>query len=243
MDVLAVSPEFTAPALALSAAAALWLAVGEPFAGRRMYASLARRRETQPRALVRYFRVTLLFWAAAAALVWGVWALSPGITAADLGLTAGDRSVAAVGAVAAVAAGVLWSRRLGALAREGRHVPGLDEIAAMLPRTRPERRWAVAVAVADALGSELLYRGLLIAFGVGALGLNLYGAAALALLIYAGAGLYQGRAGCAAFGAVGFMTTWLYLFTGSLLLPVVVHLVLSLRDLVYVPTLLKGTTA
>ncbi|MEV3856529.1 CPBP family glutamic-type intramembrane protease [Streptomyces sp. NPDC050095] len=243
MTTLAISPDFTTPSAALAAAAALYLAVGEPLVGRRMYASLGRRRETQPGALVRYFRFTLGFWVLAAGLFGVVYACSPGIAAADLGL-AGPTGTTGLGVGIAVLLGVvLGAHRLRGAARDGKHVPGLDEIAALLPRTRQERRYAAAVAVTDALCSELLYRGLLLAFGVGVLGLNLYVAAALALLIYAGAGLYQGRGGIAVFAAFGAVCTALYLSSGSLLLPVLAHAALSLRDLVYVPTVMKGRIA
>lgn len=242
---LHLSPHLTTASVVTAAAVALYLAVGEPFVGRRMYASLARRRDTEPAALVRYFRTVLGFWAVLVALCGAVYALSPGLTAADLGLAVGDGPVAVTAfAGALLVAVVLGGRKLGGLARDGKHVPGLDAVSAMLPRTPRERRHAVAVALVDAAGSELLHRGLLIAFGVGALGLNIYVAAALALLIYAGAGLYQGRSGVVVFALFGGVCTALYLLTGSLLLPVAVHALVSLRDLVYLPAaVMKGRTA
>ncbi|MEU6389868.1 CPBP family glutamic-type intramembrane protease [Streptomyces sp. NPDC046939] len=240
-----ISPHLTTASVVTAAAVTLYLAAGEPFVGRRMYASLARRRDSEPAALVRYFRATLGFWAVLVALCGAVYALSPGLTAADLGLVAGDGPVAATGFTGALLAAVaLGKRRMRAPAGDGKHVRGLDAVSAMLPRTRRERGYAVAVALVDAIGSELLYRGLLIAFGVGALGLHVYVAAALAVLVYAGAGLYQGRSGVRAFALFGGLCTALYLLTGSLLLPVAVHALLSLRDLVVLPgAVMKGRTA
>ncbi|MFK4067726.1 CPBP family intramembrane glutamic endopeptidase [Streptomyces sp. NPDC029674] len=226
------APDFSAPATAVAAALAGCLLLAEPWAGRRMYGSLARRRDTEPRALVRYFGLMLALWWAFAALTVAALLLSPGTTAAHLGLTVPERPAYVVaGILLAGAIAVASGRNFHDLAKRGRHVPGLSAIEAMLPRTTEERRLAIAVAVTDGLCAELVYRGLLIAFGVGALGLDLYVAAALSVLVYALAGLYQGRQGVLVFALFGAVFTGLYFATGSLLLPVAVHVILSVRDL------------
>ncbi|MEW2391439.1 CPBP family intramembrane glutamic endopeptidase [Streptomyces venezuelae] len=229
---MTISPDFSAASTAVTAVFAAYLLLGEPWAGRRMYGSLARRRDTEPRALVRYFGLVLTLWWAFAALAVAALLLSPGTDAADFGLTAPDRPVYVVTGVLLAAAIVAASgRNFHDLAQRGRNVPGLASIEAMLPRTAEERRLAIAVAVTDGVGAELVYRGLLIAFGVGALGLDLYAAAALSVLVYAVAGFYQGYRGVLAFALLGTVFTGLYLATGSLLLPVAVHVFLSVRDL------------
>ncbi|MET8688830.1 CPBP family intramembrane glutamic endopeptidase [Streptomyces sp. NPDC004732] len=229
---MTISPDFSAASTAVAATLAVYLLVGEPWAGRRMYGSLARRRDTEPRALVRYFGLVLTLWWAFAALAAAALLLSPGTGAADFGLTAPERpGYVVTGILLATAIAVASGRNFHDLARQGKNVPGLAAIEAMLPRTAEERRLAIAVAVTDGLCAELVYRGLLIAFGVGALGLDLYAAAALSVLVYAVAGLYQGRKGVLVFALFGAMLTALYLATGSLLLPVAVHVVLSVRDL------------
>lgn len=229
---MTVSPDFSAPATAVAGVLAGHLLLVEPWLGRRMYASLARRRATRPGALVRYFTLSIALWWAFAALAGSVLLLSPGATAADFGLTAPEDPlyvvvVVLLFAVVAVASG----RAFHAMARQGKHIPGRAAIEAMLPRTAAERRLAMAAAVTDSLCSELVYRGLLIAFGVGVLGLDLYAAAALALAVYALAGWYQGGSGVLVFALFGALLTGLYLATGSLLLPVAVHAMLSVRDL------------
>lgn len=232
---MTISPDFSAASTALTAALGAYLLFGEPWFGRRLYASLARRRDTEPRALVGYFTFVLAFWCVFAALAVAVLLLSPGMDAADLGLAATESpvSTAVVIAVIAVIAAisVVSGRKMRALAEGGRNVPGLASIQAMLPRTAQERRLAIAVAVVDGVCAELVYRGLLIAFGVGVLGLNLYVAAALSALVYAAAGFYQGRSGVIAFGCVGAVFAGLYVTTGSLVLPIALHIALSVRDL------------
>ncbi|MFD4635649.1 CPBP family intramembrane glutamic endopeptidase [Streptomyces sp. NPDC058284] len=229
---MTISPDFSVASTAVTATLAVYLLFAEPFTGRRMYRSLARRRDTEPGALVRYFGLLLALSWALAALAVAALLLSPGMEAADLGLALPERPIYAVaGILLCTAIAVTSGRNFHDLAERGRNVPGLTAIEAMLPRTTEERRLAVAVAVSDGLCAELVYRGLLIAFGVGALGLNLYAAAALSVLVYAVAGLYQGRQGILVFALFGAVFTGLYLATGSLLLPVAVHIVLSVRDL------------
>lgn len=227
-----ISPDFSAAATAVTAVLGAYLLLGEPWLGRRLYGSLARRRDTEPRALVRYFTFILAFWAVLAVLAVAVLPLSPGMAAADLGIVAPEAPVTTVVVIAVMAGvAVVSGRKMRALAEGGRNVPGLASIQAMLPRTAQERRLAIAVAVTDGICAELVYRGLLIAFGVGVLHLDLYAAAALSALVYALAGLYQGRSGFVAFGLVGALFAGLYVSTGSLLLPVAVHIALSVRDL------------
>ncbi|MEV8022992.1 CPBP family intramembrane glutamic endopeptidase [Streptomyces sp. NPDC086554] len=229
---MTVSPDFSAASTAVTAVLGAYLLLGEPWLGRRVYGSLARRRDTEPRALVRYFTFVLAFWWVFAALAVAVLLLSPGMAAADLGIAAPDSpATTAVVIVAVAAVTVMSGRHMRSLAEGGRNVPGLASIQAMLPRTAQERRLAIAVAVTDGLCAELVYRGLLIAFGVGVLGLNLYVAAALSVLVYAVAGFYQGRSGVLAFGCFGALFAGLYATSGSLLLPVAVHVALSVRDL------------
>ncbi|MEU7580724.1 CPBP family intramembrane glutamic endopeptidase [Streptomyces sp. NPDC041068] len=229
---MTISPDFSAASTAVTAVLAAYLLLGEPFVGRRVYGSLARRRDTEPRALVRYFGLTITLWWAFAGLAVAALLLSPGLDAADLGITAPERpgyTVALICVFTAIA--VATGRNFRGLAEQGKNVPGLSSIEAMLPRTTEERRLAVALAVTDGICAELVYRGLLIAFGVGALGLNLYLAVGLSALVHAAAGFYQGRQGMALFGLFGAVFGGLYVATGSLLLPVVAHVALSVRDL------------
>ncbi|WP_282796368.1 CPBP family intramembrane glutamic endopeptidase [Streptomyces sp. CC224B] len=229
---MTLSPDLSAAGTAAGGALAAYLLLGEPWLGRRMYASLARRRDARPDALVRYFTFSIVFWWALAAVAAAALLLSPGASAADFGLAPPDDAAYTVlmvllfGAVAVVS-----GRHFHTLARQGKHIPGRDAVAAMLPRTAAERRLAVAAAVTDGVCAELVYRGVLIALGVGALGLPLYAAAALSVGVYALAGWYQGGTGVAVFALFGTLFTGLYLASGSLLLPVAVHVMLSVRDL------------
>ncbi|MFH8486479.1 CPBP family intramembrane glutamic endopeptidase [Streptomyces longisporoflavus] len=229
---ISITPDFSTASTVVTAAVGAYLLLGEPWLGRRLYGSLARRRDAEPRALVGYFTFVLVFWWVLAALAVAALLLSPDMTSTDLGIAGPESPLATTVVIAVfVAVAVTSGRKMRALAKGGRNVPGLASIKAMLPRTAQERRLAIAVAVTDGICAELVYRGLLIAFGVGVLGLDVYAAAALSVLVYAVAGLYQGRSGVIAFALVGALFAGLYVSTGSLLLPVVIHVALSVRDL------------
>ncbi|MEI5099874.1 CPBP family glutamic-type intramembrane protease [Streptomyces sp. PmtG] len=230
---MTISPDLSTAATAVGGALAAYLLLGEPWLGRRMYATLARRRrDGEPGALVRYFTLSIAAWWGLAALAAAALLLSPGAAAADFGVALPDDAPYTVPVVLLFgAAAAASSRHFHELARQGKHIPGRAAIEAMLPRGRRERRFAVAAAVTDGVCAEFVYRGLLTAFGVGALGLPLYAAAALSLAVYALAGWYQGGTGVIVFALFGALLTGLYLATGSLLLPIAVHVMLSVRDL------------
>ncbi len=104
----------------------------------------------------------------------------------------------------------------------------------LLPRTRRERWLAAGMAVTGGVFAELLYRGLFITL-VASMGVPLWGAAALSILLFAVAHAYQGWWGLLSAGFSGTLFTVLYLGTGSLVVPVLVHVALNLRSVVFPP--------
>jgi membrane protease YdiL (CAAX protease family) len=116
---------------------------------------------------------------------------------------------------------------------EGRHTePPVHATLALLPRTRAERRLFTVVGVTAGLCEEWLYRGFLLAVVSAVAG----GAPTAVLVAVAGAAFglahaYQGTAGVLTTGVLGAVLAALYLGTGSLLLPVVLHALIDLRFL------------
>ncbi|GAA1453791.1 type II CAAX prenyl endopeptidase Rce1 family protein [Nocardiopsis tropica] len=104
----------------------------------------------------------------------------------------------------------------------------------LVPRTTAERAMAGGVAVTGGVFGELLYRGLFIALVAG-LGAPLWMAAALSVALFSVAHLYQGWWGLVSAGTSGTLFTVLYLGTGSIWVPVAVHVALDLRSLVFPP--------
>ncbi|CAN5180839.1 hypothetical protein BH20ACT5_BH20ACT5_06330 [soil metagenome] len=230
------------PATVAALLLAAYLLVGEPVAGlvlhRRFEAALTRDR-TARRWL--YHRLLLLEWGLVA-LVAGVVLLAPGVGWAELGLRWPDRApgALAVGLTIGVLGVLVLSTRTVRGSRRRAvdtdvpplPVPASPSVIALVPRTVPERRLFVGVALTAGFCEEVLYRGFLLAVGA-ALAPS---APDWALVILAGAVFgvvhaYQGRVGILATGVLGAVLAVLYLDSGSLLLPIAVHALIDLRIL------------
>ncbi|MEN3538840.1 CPBP family intramembrane glutamic endopeptidase [Microbispora sp. ZYX-F-249] len=231
-----ISASFSTPGLLLAGALTAYLAVAAPLLGKRQYDRLARRRDHEPGALVRAYRLWITeewVWVAVTAVIL---VLSPGVRAADLGFATPTHlsqiAPAVAGMTGAIVIGTVLLHRLS---RSGRVVPGQAAVAELLPRTAVERWHGLAMAVTAGVCEEIVYRGLLIALGVGALGLSTTAAAALALAVFVAGHWYQGWKGMAVVALLGFWLTIVYLATGSLLLPIAMHVLIDVRGLVCLP--------
>ncbi|TQS25206.1 CPBP family intramembrane glutamic endopeptidase [Microbispora sp. KK1-11] len=233
---MSISPSFSTPGLLLTVALTAYLAFAAPWLGKRQYDRLARRRDHDPRALVHAYRLWIAeewVWLAVTALIL---VLSPGLGPADLGFAMpgnlGQVAPAVVGMTSAIVIGTVVLHRL---ARSGRAIPGQAAVAELMPRTSAERWHGLAMAVTAGVCEEIVYRGLLIAFGVGVLGLSTTAAAALALVVFVAGHFYQGWKGMVVVALLGFWLTIVYVSTGSLLLPILAHILIDVRGLVFMP--------
>lgn len=230
----------------------------DPILGRRQYAGLVadlgaasddRAREGLRRRF--YWAWTWQGWLIGAVVVAGV-ALLPGIGLADIGLRLPDLSLLqpdadgddatgmAVGAVVgfALAAGVFVRRRWPALPQP--RSPAADVLWPTSPATR--RGWA-GLALSAGVTEEITYRGLLVlAVTLAAPGLPLDAVVAVAAVLFGLAHWYQGPLGMLAIGALGAIFTQLYLSTGSLLLPMVLHVLIDLGPLLGRPAPAETST-
>ncbi|NJC69632.1 CPBP family intramembrane metalloprotease [Planosporangium thailandense] len=237
-DLAWLHPALNLPAAVLALALACYLLVGEPLLGRRMYRRLQQQRDRDPNALLRFLRQTMGFQAGFVAVTLACLALAPGLHARHLGLAwpAGPLRWQATGFTAYLVVIILvMGLAMRVRARRGRSVPGQAAFSAMLPRTRAERWHALAVAVGAGVSEELAFRGLLIATGVALFGVSPYVAAAALIVLFGVAHLYQGVGGMVGTALVGALLTGLYLASGSLLLPIVLHVVIDIRSLLLVP--------
>jgi uncharacterized protein len=103
---------------------------------------------------------------------------------------------------------------------------------ALLPRTRSERRLFTVVGLTAGVCEEWLYRGFFLAV-VAALsgGLPVPALVAIAAVAFGVAHAYQGWTGVVSTGVLGGVMALLYLGTGSLLVPVLLHAAIDLRFL------------
>src|SRR5262245_55457072 len=169
-------------------------------------------------------------FAVAGQLAFGVGVIAIWLTAgrplADLRLTAPGAWQLVLSAVMAAAIGWFATLQLRAIARTtpARRVairPKLGDVAFMLPRTRREHRWFLALSVAAGVCEELVYRGYLVwilSWWMGA------AAAFLAVVALFGIGhAYQGRKGCTRATLTGAVMGAIVLATGWLVPAMVVH--------------------
>ncbi len=213
-----------------------YLVLGEPFVGWVLHRRFEAAVGTAPGARRWLYRRLLILEWGLVVLVLAVAVVAPGIGWEQLGLRWPDH----VGAVTVVAvlvvsiATVLSVRalRTGVLRDAGAESMALRSVGSLLPRTRSERRLFSFVALTAGVAEEVVYRG----FGIAVLAaagpaLPWWGLVALAGAAFGLAHAYQGLAGIVTTGLLGCVLAAVYLDTGSLLLPVLLHSAIDLRFL------------
>jgi len=109
-------------------------------------------------------------------------------------------------------------------------------LAFLLPSTGDERRWWWLVCITAGICEEIVYRGFLLRYlHVLPFHLSLTWALLAASLIFGIGHLYQGIGGGIQTAVVGFVLGGLFLITGSLLLPMILHILMDLRVLAMLP--------
>ena len=112
----------------------------------------------------------------------------------------------------------------------------LEKASIYLPQTARERRWFVAVAVSAGICEEILYRGFLIHYLYNLTWhVGFWVAFAVSCVAFGLAHVYQGLFGIGQTAAMGFLFGVLFVATGSLLTPILLHILIDLRVLLIVP--------
>ena len=100
----------------------------------------------------------------------------------------------------------------------------LKSFSYFFPATWTERRWWVFVCITAGVGEETLFRGFMLHYlHVSPWTLNLTLALLISSVIFGFNHLYQGAGGVAGTGIVGVLFGLLFLLTGNLLLPIILH--------------------
>lgn len=221
-------------------ALALLLAIGMPLWDR--YEVPRLKVSTEPRKKVRYYRrVSAVLWvlAVVSVLAIGLGATLTIQTSHEIswlerggrlffeGITVGIMIVIFAPAILA-----LRNERIRAKAGSAAR----KRLAFLLPSTREERRWWWLVCLSAGICEEILYRGFLLHY-FHFLPFHLTWVVALLLssMIFGVGHLYQGIAGGVQTVVLGFILGTLFLMTGNLLLPMIVHALLDLRVLAMLP--------
>jgi membrane protease YdiL (CAAX protease family) len=240
------------PAALAAVVVAAYLLVGEPAVGYVLHRRFESRLRTQPGARRSFYRRLLVLEWGLALLTLLVWADAPDVGAGSVGLqwpqswpgpfagaAAGALVLFAVASTRALRSGVLLQaeraeRRPGHLPPpQGRHAePPAQATLALLPRTPGERRLFTLVGFTAGICEEWLYRAFFLAV-VAALagGPPEWVLVCVAAVAFGLAHAYQGIGGIVLTGVLGGVLAALYLSTGSLLLPVLLHAVIDLRFL------------
>ncbi|HZM82257.1 MAG TPA: CPBP family intramembrane glutamic endopeptidase [Candidatus Limnocylindrales bacterium] len=244
MDLSPLEGTFGPAAIAIVAALVAVL-VASGWLGRNRFVRLLKAVRQNPRALDRFYRRTIVSTWIIGLVVPVVLLLEPDLSPADVGLRwpAGDGLdyVVALLLVSTIVFGGLRRRRL---IQSGRWADaGRSPMMALLPRTPTQRRLAVGISVTAGVVEEAIFRGLLIASAVAILRVPVEVAALLTLILFAWGHQYQGRAGMLGAGLLGVMFTGLYLISGSILLPAILHTTQDLVALLTIPVDKSGDAA
>ena len=250
-------PAFTVALLVL---ATLALVVHEPISGRRSFAQFLtdEAAEGEP-ARIRFYRSWTAQGCVTALLAITLVLALPGIGLADIGFRAPDLAgvdrfgitggSVSTSTIAGMITGVLLAVVMVVVASRvtawrAARVPGAVKPAAeprgqmkailpMLPRTGAGRRGWAMLSLSAGVTEEITYRGLLLLTLAVALPsttprITLVMAAAL---LFGLAHWYQGWTGIVSTAIVGGVMAGLYLSTGSLLVPMILHTLIDLRAL------------
>jgi uncharacterized protein len=216
-----------------------------PWLGRARYRWLKQRIEAgDQRARLRFYQLVLAAQLGMALVVLAIWRLGA-FPPAAFGLASpihsDDMTIALAAFLVSVVVSSLVLRHKG-----DRQLTRLLKMAGpLLPVSTAERRLFAAVAIGAGIAEELAFRGFLLFYcatflpGLGTPVAVLASSAAFGL-----GHLYQGVRGVALTAAIGLFMAAIYVLSGSLLVPVVMHAGLDLRLLVIVtPDRLRRLTA
>jgi uncharacterized protein len=188
-----------------------------------------------PEAKLRLYHKLVFEQTTTAAVVLGLW-IWGGISASALGLVAPHALPWNMALLAVLFTYLVWSAfRLRPKIEKIRQRLEI-QLGALIPGSNLERRWFGAVSIGAGVSEELVFRGFLFYY----LGLYLPHSNALekvilTSLIFGVAHFYQGLQGIIGATLLGLIAAGIYVMSGSLLLPVVLHAVVDWRLLLAIP--------
>jgi membrane protease YdiL (CAAX protease family) len=192
---------------------------------------LAKLRSGEVGARLRAYRATLLWqWGMTVVMV-AMW-LFADRTWAELGLqwVAGVKPLVGWILTLAILVALLLQTRM--LLRRPSGIDSLrqelEPVRDLIPQNAPETRWFLALSVTAGICEELLFRGFLMAYITSLLGV--WAAVLLSSLIFGLCHAYQGARGVLKTGGIGLTMAILFVLTGGLWAPMLVHAVIDLNS-------------
>ena len=104
----------------------------------------------------------------------------------------------------------------------------LGKLLKMLPDSYPERHWFIALSITAGVCEEILFRGFLTRYLTVNFHFPLYAAVLITAVAFGLNHIYQGYRGVLQTAIVGLALSGIYLLTGNLLLPMLIHAALDL---------------
>jgi len=215
----------------------LLLVVSYPFWERYEIGTL--KGSTEPDARVKSYRRTILYqWGVTLILLllvgFRTLARSPAVLPGVPALTSGFLVAVLPGLLIGLLAPVLLAQWNPALRKKLE--ASFTGIAYYLPRTGRERALFALVCVTAGVCEEIIFRGWIIRY-LAALpfGLTLWGSLGLSSALFGLVHLYQGWRGVALTAVLGGMLGLLFLVTGNLVVPIILHVLIDLRALWLMP--------
>ena len=117
----------------------------------------------------------------------------------------------------------------------------MTSVEGVLPHTPGELKLFLALSLAAGVGEEIVFRGYLLAYFDGLVGPT--GAVLASTLLFGWGHLYQGAAGIVRTGIVGLLYAGAYVVTGSLLAPMLLHVVMDAASGIVAYLALRPVTA
>lgn len=222
---------------------AAYAVLAGPWLGRMWYQRIKKQIAAGvPDAKVKHYRALFVEQIVTTGVVLAIW--RGGIPASRLGLVAPYSWAWSCLAIAVILGALGWSSLLLRPKAEKLRLRVKDSVGALLPDTRQERSWFGAISVGAGISEELAFRGfLLYYFSAYVPQMNLAERLLLTSLCFGLGHLYQGWKGIVGTGVLGLVLGGLYLLSGSLLLPVVVHAAVDYRVLLIFPPQVSPTLA
>lgn len=188
-----------------------------------------------PDAKLRLYQSMAVEQIGCTAVVLAIWRLGR-IPAASLGLVAPRSWGLTLGVFVGLAGLLVWSSLKVRPKADKIREKVKDKVGALLPDSLPERRWYGAISLGAGISEELVYRGfLLYYFGAYVPHLNMFERVLLTSICFGVAHVYQGKLQIVSTGVLGLVFAGLYLVSGSLLLPGLVHAAVDTRLLIMFP--------
>jgi uncharacterized protein len=127
-------------------------------------------------------------------------------------------------------------KAIGDDALRAKTAKALSSMNYLLPLTRRERRWWIPACLTAGICEEVIVRGFMLHYlHVLPFHFTLTLALLLSSLLFGALHLYQGISGGVQTGVIGLVMGILFILTGHLLVPIVVHALLDLRVLLMLP--------